>query len=181
MFKSLIFVAFMFLFVGPIHGDEKWKWYDGKASIMHYFMNASSNYQTHLVRRSMADWREIEVRISNGKETLFKWKTHGQGAFVFSESIVIYARFNTMSSGCELRAYDLDKQKEIWRKRLRGLGPIRHSKYRNRINMEIRKDKVVVYGNESAGQYIEVLKVKTGEFVSNTIGTKQYKRFTGRE
>ena len=178
MYRSLVTLTILFLYASSLNAfDEKWKWSDGRASIMHSFMNASSQYQTQLVRRPMAGWREIQVQITNGKETLLKWKTHDHGAFVFSDSIVIYAKFSVISSGCELRAYDLDKQKEIWRKQLRGIGLIDHSKYRNMINLEIRKDVVVVYGNEMAGQYIEVRRLENGELVSNQVGTEKFKRF----
>ena len=181
MIRTYAILALGFLFVNPVSADEKWKWSDEKASIMFYFMRSSSNYQTHLVRRSMANWREVQVKISNGKETLFQWKTHREGAFVFSDSVVIYAKFDSISTGCEIRAYDLEQQKEIWRKPLQGIGMIGHSKYRNRINLEMRGKEVVIYGNESGGQYVEVLNVKTGEQKSNTVGRGKYKRFESKK
>lgn len=177
MFKLAICLTFVLLTINPACAQDKWKWADEHASILHYFAQAPNNYQIELIKGVKADRWDLEMRITSGAKTLHRWKTHSEGAFVIKDATLIYAEFHMMSSGCELRAYDLDQQKEIWRTPLDGLGPISHSKYRNRINMEIQNDRVVVYGNESSGQYIESRDLKTGELIDHVIGQGQYGRF----
>lgn len=151
---------------GPM--EEEWKWSDDQASILHYFMNASGDYPVQLIRDNDAGWNEVGVRIGGEEDLLLEFQTHREGAFVFADTIIIYAVFSMYASGCELRACDLEAGEEIWRRPLLGIGEISHSKYRNRINLEVRKDNVIVYGNEFGGKYIEVLDVKTGSLDSNT-------------
>ncbi len=173
-FSVFLFTA---LCSGKTNADEKWKWSDDRASILHYFMGASTNFEVKLVRRSMASWREVTVEVGNGSEVLHKISTHAEGNFVIAGSLVIYTKHSMIGSGCELLAFDLDKQKYAWRTQLKGIGPVDHSKYRNRVNLEVRKNSVAVYGFESAGQYVEVVDLKTGDTLSNTVGSGQYKRF----
>ena len=177
MLKLLLFIVTPIALVSPCEAQVKWKWSDDHASIMYYLMRASNNYEVQIVRGVMSDAWDLEVRIANGAETVHRWQTHPESAFLIKDKIVIYANFSMISSGCELRAYDLEKREEIWRSRLDGLGPVDHSKYRNRINMELRNDRVVVFGNESSGQYIESRDIKTGELIAHIVGTGEYRRF----
>lgn len=169
MTRILMAIAVSLIFnANPCHAEEEWKWSDERASILHYFMNASKEYPIQLMRKSNARWNDVKVRIGGEEDLLLEFQTHREGAFVFSGSIVIYAHFSMVANGCELRAYDLTKEEEIWRTRLEGIGEVPHSKYRNRINLEVWNEKVITYGNESGGKYIEVRHVKTGRLISSS-------------
>jgi hypothetical protein len=88
------------------------------------------------------------------------------------------ADFQGASSGCKVVAYDLTTGKKAWTKELEGLGPIDHSKYRNRVAMAVEKHPtqnhfaLVIVGWESAGRYVEVLDPVSGKQLAH----KKYDR-----
>ena len=68
-------------------------------------------------------------------------------------------------------AYDLKKQKQVWKTPLKGLGLIDHFGYSNALNLEVVNNVAVrVFGKESAGQYLEFVDLKT----SKTVGQRVY-------
>ena len=177
MFKPLIFCVCMICISNKTLAQENWNWSDEKTSIVHYFLNGSNEYQIELVRGVMADSWDMQVRISDGSQNLLKWDTHRFGAFVIKDEVIVYAKFSFVATGCELTAFDLKDQKQLWRVTLQGVGDVTHTEYVNRINMELRRDQIVVYGKETAGQYIEVRNLKNGELISNSVGPGKYMRF----
>jgi hypothetical protein len=127
---------------------------------------------------------EVEVVLSggNGTETVriydrdkerYAWDEHGHRVAFVRDGVVYRADYHAHSSGCSVIAFDLMAGKELWKASLKGLGPIDHSKYRNRVRME-RIDNAVfpVYGQESAGRYVEMVDFKTGQ----TVGHKVFPR-----
>jgi hypothetical protein len=64
-------------------------------------------------------------------------------------------------------AVDLKTGKRLWKTNLQGLGPIAHTKYRNRVIIEVDDRRVTVYGNESSGRYVEQLDPRTGKTLAN--------------
>jgi hypothetical protein len=83
------------------------------------------------------------------------------------ENLVLVAEFSPISTGCSISAYDLRSGEKVWQKALEGLGPIDHSKYSNRVQMEVIDRVLVVRGWEAAGRYIECLSVSDGRKLSN--------------
>ncbi len=71
--------------------------------------------------------------------------------------------------GCEVVAVNLLTGKELWRTRLFGTGPTPewHSKYGNQVNIETDGKRVVIYGNENDGRYVEHLDINTGKTLAN--------------
>jgi hypothetical protein len=94
---------------------------------------------------------------------------HSESSFAIHERTLYFANFTPYSSGCTLVAYDLKTGKKLWGQNLEGLGPIDHTKYRNRVALAVEKHPtakawgVVATGWESAGRYLEVLDPKTGK------------------
>jgi hypothetical protein len=48
-----------------------------------------------------------------------------------------------------------------------GLGPVNHSKYRNRVQLDVRHGMLLVYGHESQGRYVEAFDLHSGEMRGN--------------
>jgi hypothetical protein len=71
--------------------------------------------------------------------------------------------------GCRVVALDARTGKPRWTATLLGVGRTLHSKYSNQIQLELRDGRLVVYGKESAGRYIEVLSPDDGRTVSNQV------------
>jgi outer membrane protein assembly factor BamB len=100
-----------------------------------------------------------------------------QGLFVFEftllwivGNVLYYPQFHPSSNGAALVAVDLTTGKELWKTQLQGIGPVRHFAYRNLINMEISKETVMIFGNESFGRYVEIVQLSTGK----TVGHKEF-------
>ncbi|MCI0701010.1 MAG: hypothetical protein L0241_08000, partial [Planctomycetia bacterium] len=79
------------------------------------------------------------------------------------------AEFDSIASGCKVVAYDLVTGKKAWDRQLEGIGPVSHSKYRNRVAMAVEKHPnanhfaLVITGWEAFGRYIEVIDLVTGK------------------
>jgi hypothetical protein len=94
---------------------------------------------------------------------------HTQSAIVVRGDRLYVAGFSPIATGCKVTAYDLTTGKKAWEKELDGIGPVDHSKYRNRVAMGVEKhptathSALVVTGSEAYGRYIEVLDLGTGK------------------
>ena len=83
--------------------------------------------------------------------------------------VLYVADFSPIANGCKVVAYDLTTGKKAWEKPLAGIGPIDHTKYRNKVAMSVEKHPtenhfaLVIVGWESAGRYVEVLDLTTGK------------------
>jgi hypothetical protein len=134
-----------------------------------------SDYQAHQMVTVSGGRRadRIAIETADGKREVYGWDENGTSAFVIRNHVLYRAEYDSMSSGCTIVAFDLKAGKELWKSTLRGLGPIDHSKYRNRVHIEKVDDAVfAVYGNESAGKYVELVEYKTGR----TLGHKVFPR-----
>jgi hypothetical protein len=134
------------------------------------------DFQLHLVVKHTAGGSQTRVVIESrdGKQELYAWDEHGQSAFVVCNGIIYRAEYSGISSGCAIIAFDLKAGKELWKATLKGLGPIDHSKYHNRVRME-KVDNTVfaVYGEESAGKYVELVEYATGRTLGHKVFPKE--------
>jgi hypothetical protein len=94
---------------------------------------------------------------------------HADAAVVVRGDALYVAKFSGISSGCTVVAYDLTTGKKAWAKALEGIGPVSHSKYRNRVAMAVEKHPnadhfaLVITGWEAFGRYVEVIDLATGK------------------
>jgi hypothetical protein len=99
---------------------------------------------------------------------------HADSPFVARGDALYFAHYHPSSSGCTVVAFDLTTGKKAWSRPLEGLGPIDHSKYRNKVAMAVEKHPdskdafaLVVTGWEAAGGYVEVIDLVTGKQLAN--------------
>jgi len=103
---------------------------------------------------------------SNGREL---WHRDEARAFDDGADLVIdhgtlyAARYPVISSGCSLHAIDARTGAPRWSAHLQALGPIAHSEYLNAVEVRMDRRRVVVFGWEIAGRYIEGLDSETGK------------------
>jgi hypothetical protein len=117
--------------------------------------------------------RTDTIRIIRAGKQLSAWEDRGAGAYLARHDVLYRADYGPISSGCAIIAFDLKAGKDLWKSSLKGLGPIKHSKYHNRVWMDPVADGVLgVYGHESAGRYVELVDFKTGR----TVGHKVFPR-----
>ena len=163
--------------------DEEWTWFPERASIAYSLLNKPDGYEVQLVRP--AEWaasgNKVQVRIVKAKETIHQWDTHLGGAFVFSGSTLVYSNHLEAAPGCELIAWDLKNAKQLWATTLKAVPVGPTSQYRNQINLKIQGDEIIVYGDESRGQYIEKVDLETGKTIYHQLGPDQNQRFPDRD
>ena len=152
--------------------ETAWSWSAERASVSDSFLKFPNTYGIELIREKNK-LGEITIRIlDDGKELVF-WEGHYRSMFALQGDVLVYADFHSSSSGCSVVAFDLKQKKQLWKTRLQGLGPIAHFRYSNSVNLDIiNNDAVRVFGSESAGQYLEIVDLKTGK----TVGHRKYKK-----
>ncbi len=149
---------------------QVWEWQDDRASLMHSLETYQGFYEAHVVRSPYTNG--VKVQIKDGGWVDFSFRAHRRTVFVGCGDLIYFAEYRTSTSGCMIRAYDLRQCRYIWEIRLKGLGPIKHSKYRNRVRMELFEHVLMVWGNESAGRYVEIIDRKTGKTVGHKVFAK---------
>jgi hypothetical protein len=96
-----------------------------------------------------------------------------QSAFQIGGTILYFANFQPLRTGCEVVAYDLSNGNEIWRTPLEGIAKSGHEQYRNRVTVDLANQSdrgvVTITGNETGGDYVEVLDQKTGKQLAHRI------------
>jgi hypothetical protein len=143
-----------------------------RASVGDSFLKFPNTYQVEMIRKKNK-YGEVTIRLLDDGKELVAWEGHPRSVFSLNGDVLVYAEFPTRSSGCSVVAFDLKTKKQLWKTSLKGLGPISHFGYSNSVNMEIiNNDAVRVFGNETAGQYLEIVDLKTGK----TVGHRKYKK-----
>jgi len=123
---------------------------------------------------------EITLRVQKGARAVgidvleegvvrHSWMGHLHSVFAIRDKKLYYADFGPNSTGAWVVAVDLATGQRLWRERCRGIGSVHHSGYRNRINLHVVRDVVVVHGLESLGRYIEFKSVAEGKTVGHKI------------
>jgi outer membrane protein assembly factor BamB len=111
----------------------------------------------------------------NNAEGQGAWSTAVSTPFANTASLVVEGKhlyaalYSDIATGCEVIALDAETGKLRWRMRLQGLGPLHHSKYQNRVQIRILNTWLVIFGDEAAGKYIEVLDPERGGTISNRV------------
>jgi len=145
----------------------KWHWPEGAADGKFYAKQLPANFSAEIPK----EW-DGAFKFKEQENVLLEMKAYPGTSFVLGDKVLIYAAYHPMSSGCSLVAYDLEKKAERWKTHLQGLGPIAHSKYHNAVHLEMlgalaSTGYICVFGQESAGRYIEVVDLKTGKSIYN--------------
>ena len=149
-----------------------WSWSAERASVGDSFLKFPNTYQLELIRKKNK-YGEITIRLLDDGKELVAWEGHYRSVFSLSGDVLVYADFYPSRTGCSVVAYDLKNKKQLWKAELKGLGSIDHFEYSNSVNLDIlNNDAVRVFGNESAGQYLEIVDIKTGK----TVGHHKFKK-----
>jgi hypothetical protein len=155
--------------------EAKWDWQAEKATVLHSVLNFQGDYQIEVVKRPNS-FGDLTVRFTKDGKDALTLKGHYATAFVGKGTILYYTEHDVATTGCALVAFDLAKGKELWKTKLMALGPIAHFGYRNHVALEVVGDAAKVLGNETAGQYVEFVNLKTGKTVGHRIFRKGFER-----
>jgi hypothetical protein len=148
-------------------------WKDPEKQSSPSFEDQLPGYQAEAVKDASDPLDRTTIYVRAGGRERCSWVERGDFAYFGRADVLYRADYQWTSSGCTVVAFDLKAGKELWKASLKGLGPVDHSKYSNRVWMERLDDAVfAVYGKESAGRYVELVDFKTGQ----TVGHKVYPR-----
>jgi hypothetical protein len=148
--------------------EAPWEWSDERATAAESAKRVKGNYKAEVEALGM--FGNVLLRFVKDGAIVHFFEAHQGTVFAVRDDVLYYANFHPSSSGCEVVAFDLRKKKQLWKTALKGLGPIKHFKYHNAVNLDLEKYAVCVRGKESAGNYIEFVDLKTGK----TVGHKKY-------
>ena len=109
----------------------------------------------------------LTFRFLKDDKRLLTFEGHRATGFLLKENVLYYTQYDLSSTGCTLVAFDLANKKELWKTDLKGIGPIQHKKYLNLVALDFAGDAVKVLGQETAGDYIEFVDIKTGKTVGH--------------
>lgn len=154
--------------VGQNNGFEaRWRWSDERASLDFCVKSYLPDYDLQTTPEADSSFY-YGITISAKRSGRVVYHLQG-GAIVFTRKgdTLFIAEFNPMTTGCTVVAVDLKTGSQIWKTDLQGIGPTGHSKYLNKINIENDGKRVIVYGNEAHGKYVETLDIESGKTLSN--------------
>jgi hypothetical protein len=159
----------------PAHEDYQkkadeapWQWSDARASAADSAKRLTGASKAEVEPRG--DWGGVVIRLVNGGMVVHSFEGHTRTVFAVRDGALYYAEFGRASTGCAVVAYDLRHKKQLWKARLKALGPVAHKDYRNAVNLDLEKYAVCVRGKECLGRYIEYVDLRTGK----TVGHKVY-------
>jgi hypothetical protein len=150
-----------------------------------FHFNADEANAAYSLKQCEGKWHIQLIKVPSSGKVVFKFpcndkeilslEGHQQSVFRIVNSTLFFAHFSPTRTGCVVAAYDLDNCKEIWRTKLDGLGTIGHEQYRNRVTIDLSDNNrngdgvVSITGNETYGDYVEVLDQKTGRQLAHRV------------
>lgn len=146
-----------------------WSWFAQASTAKHCAERLPKPYQARVEPGGDAGG-QTTITVGDGVEDFHTFAGHGETVFAIHDGVLFYTDHHPNSSGCAVVAFDLRAEKQLWKTQLTGLGPIAHSKYRNRVNIAADGKVVRVYGLESAGGYVEFVDRKSGK----TVGSRKF-------
>jgi hypothetical protein len=155
-----------------IADKEEWKWTPERARARDSAKNFKGDFQAEAVEKNAEGFKSTIVKFLKGDDVVFTVEGHEGTVFAGKDNVVYYAEYSLIASGCSVIAYDLKAKKQLWKTSLKGLGPIKHTRYTNQVILDIKDDAVHVLGKEAAGTYVEYLDLKSGKTVGHRIFEK---------
>lgn len=147
---------------------KEWRWAEEQASALASARRLGDDYGMQIATTPGKPWSST-ITVTRGGRAVYSWEGHPHSVFVRAGDVLYYADFNPRMTGCAIVAFDLKDEKLLWRTHLWGYPVVGHSKYSNRINLEVGSKNLTVYGNEAYGSYIELVDRETGKTVGHRV------------
>jgi hypothetical protein len=166
---TVIMGALALVLVIATRGEPvQWRWSGEKATLDYSIQKYLPDYDVEIVNER--DWyHPINIRAKGDHHIVFSLPSgHPWTVFTRWKDVLYIADFEHYAQGCEVLAVDLRSGKELWHSRLQGIESVAHSRYYNFINIETDGRRIIVFGNEAHGRYIEQLDIDTGKTLANT-------------
>jgi len=112
----------------------------------------------------------IELKDTSGniKNVWKRSVVYADSAFLLIEDNILFiCLFSSSATGCYVLALNTSLWEIIWERQTPGLGSIGHSRYKNKVQMQMIENNLCVFGWESGGKYVDILDPTNGELVIN--------------
>lgn len=118
---------------------------------------------------SLTRGMRVKISVTDEGQSIYSWKGNYKSVFRIVENRLYFADWSPIGTGGEIVAVDLLSAKELWRKKLKALGPISHTGYANSVRIDLKKDGIWIWGKESMGNYVEVKSLESGETIAHRV------------
>ena len=88
---------------------------------------------------------------------------HQDTVFAVADNVLYFVQYNPGSRGGTVVAHDFKNGKQLWMTKLEAAGKCAHFAYSNRIYLRLASDAIEIAGEETCGNYAEVLDRATGK------------------
>ena len=106
---------------------------------------------------------DFEVLLFDGREFKFEIEYASDACdFILKGEKLYIANYHPIATGSSLHCYDLTKKKVIWTADVKQINAS-HSEYYNSVVLGLYKDKVLMYGLEANGEYLQIFDANSGE------------------
>jgi hypothetical protein len=146
----------------------RWAWSRDEASPLYCLGQLPPGYSFQILADA-ANRSAIQLKVIGKERGAYAWTGHKFSVFRVLNDRLFYADYSPNSSGGSIVAVDLKTGTVIWRTPLKAVGEVAHSAYSNTINMTANESVVTIYGNESAGRYVEFKDASTGKTVGHKV------------
>src|SRR4051812_7592613 len=125
---GIVLISTTFLFAAPAPKDKSaeyqkkadaatWEWPDEQAKLEFSIKRCKLKVET-----SVGDQGETSITVKSGDGPVIKFDGHASTSFVVEGQAVYFADFSPVATGCMIVAMDLKTGKQLWKRRLKGLG-----------------------------------------------------------
>jgi len=151
----------------------EWKWNECAGDLVHSTVRMPSDYEVIIRRPARKQAGSLHVTVKLRQAASYDFQAHEHTVFAVDKNRLFWVKYNPGASGGHLVAVDMATGDELWTQHLKSLGEIAHSTYKNRIQIEMNKGVITVYGRESQGSYIEAREANSGNLIKRaTVGSR---------
>ena len=153
-----------------------WRWDESCEGLFYSMIQSAHEYRIEMIRLPRAG-DHLTIRFLRGTKLVCSWEGHFNSPFVQQGNTLVYAQFEPSAQGCALVAVNLDSGQQLWHTVLKGVGDVAaHSEYSNRVQLYGSDDSIMVLGQESRGNYAEVVDLQTGKTLAHRLYEREDKQ-----
>ena len=145
-----------------------WNWAEFRTSPLYCVSQCGDKYDI-VMTSGHSNRYHLSFKILNGPKEVYAWQGHVHSVFRILGDRLYYADFHPSSCGGAVVCVNLSTGTQLWRSPLQAAGQIAHSAYRNLMNLDVSADAVSIWGNEGAGQYLEIKSIRTGQTLGHKV------------
>ena len=144
-----------------------WEWHDERAAPDYCASKCSGKYQVHCDYND--NLIDVTFRVTHGNREIYRWAGYRETVFDIYGDRLYYADFRSCDDCGKTVAVNLASGAKVWDSPMLGVPRRSPFAYGVRMNLEARKDNVVIFARTSDGSCIEIKDAKAGESIGHKI------------